>query len=152
MPRGNRCGDTEHRASLPNSFPAERLRNLRRLGQRPDGMTELRPEGSLEGRIVRVEPIEEGHREGLREAAERDPEIHRYTNMYSLGFDRWFDLALASDAEIPFVVHVEGRPVGAARCSASERVSRGSSASTWCCPTRFATRPGTRSSTTTGPR
>jgi RimJ/RimL family protein N-acetyltransferase len=78
-------------------------------------LTEIRPEGPLEGRIVRAEPIEERHREGLREAAERDPEIHRFTNMYSLGFDRWFDLALGSETEVPFVVHVGGRPVGSSR-------------------------------------
>ena len=78
-------------------------------------MSELRPDGPLEGRIVRVEPIAERHRDGLREAAEREPQIHRFTNMYSLGFERWFDLALASDAEIPFVVHVDGRPVGSTR-------------------------------------
>jgi RimJ/RimL family protein N-acetyltransferase len=78
-------------------------------------MSELRPEGPLVGRLVRVEPIAEGHREGLREAAEREPQIHRYTNMYSLGFDRWFDLALASETEIPFVVVVGGRPVGSTR-------------------------------------
>ena len=35
--------------------------------------------------------------------------------MYSLGFDRWFDLALASEREIPFVVQVDGRPVGSTR-------------------------------------
>jgi RimJ/RimL family protein N-acetyltransferase len=35
--------------------------------------------------------------------------------MYSLGFDRWFDLALASKSEIPFVVHVGGVPVGSTR-------------------------------------
>ena len=35
--------------------------------------------------------------------------------MYSLGFDRWFDLALASETEIPFVVHVGGVPVGSTR-------------------------------------
>ena len=78
-------------------------------------MSELRPEGPLEGRIVRVEPIEERHREGLREAAERDREIHRFTNMYSLGFDRWFDVALESEGEVPFVVHVGGRAVGSSR-------------------------------------
>ncbi len=78
-------------------------------------MSELRPEGPLDGRIVRAEPIEERHREGLRAAAERDPEIHRFTNMYSLGFDRWFDLALASESEVPFVVHVGGKPVGSSR-------------------------------------
>ena len=76
---------------------------------------ELRPSGSLVGRIVRAEPIEERHREGLREAAERDPQIHRYTNMYSLGFDRWFDLALESTSEVPFVVCLDGRPVGSSR-------------------------------------
>lgn len=76
---------------------------------------ELRPSGPLVGRIVRVEPIEERHREGLREAAERDPQIHRYTNMYSLGFDRWFDLALDSPSEVPFVVCLDGRPVGSSR-------------------------------------
>ena len=78
-------------------------------------MSELRSEGPLDGRIVRAEPIEERHREGLRAAAERDPEIHRFTNMYSLGFDRWFDLALASESEVPFVVHVGAKPVGSSR-------------------------------------
>lgn len=76
---------------------------------------DLRPSGPLVGRLVRVEPIEERHREGLREAAERDPRIHRYTNMYSLGFDRWFDLALHSTSEVPFVVCRDGRPVGSSR-------------------------------------
>src|SRR5690242_20866634 len=75
----------------------------------------LHPGGPLEGRLVRVEPIEERHREGLRAAAEREPQIHRFTNMYTLGFDRWFDLAVASETEVPFVVHVDGRPVGSSR-------------------------------------
>ncbi len=85
---------------------------------------ELRPSGPLVGRIVRVEPIEEGHREGLREAAERDPQIHRYTNMYSLGFDRWFDLALDSTSEVPFVVCLDGRPVGSSRYLNVEELHR----------------------------
>ena len=76
---------------------------------------DLRPAQPFVGRIVRVEPIAEAHRGGLREAAERDPRIHRYTNMYSLGFDRWFDLALASSSEIPFVVVVDGHPAGSTR-------------------------------------
>jgi RimJ/RimL family protein N-acetyltransferase len=75
----------------------------------------LRPNGPIEGRLVRLETIEERHREGLREAAERDPQIHRYTNMYSLGFDRWFDLAVESESEVPFVVHVDGVPAGSSR-------------------------------------
>jgi RimJ/RimL family protein N-acetyltransferase len=78
-------------------------------------LDDLRPSDPLVGRIVRAEPIEERHREGLREAAERDPQIHRYTNMYSFGFDRWFDLALESEKEVPFVVQVDGRPVGSSR-------------------------------------
>ena len=81
----------------------------------PTALTGLRPDTPLAGRIVRVEPIAEHHREGLREAAEREPQIHRYTGMYSLGFDRWFDEALDSEKEVPFVVHVDGRPVGSTR-------------------------------------
>ncbi len=64
---------------------------------------------------MRLEPIAERHREGLREAAEREPEIHRYTILPLLGFDRWFDLALGAPAEVPFVVVVGGRPVGSTR-------------------------------------
>jgi RimJ/RimL family protein N-acetyltransferase len=75
----------------------------------------LRPDTALEGRIVRLETIAERHREGLRDAAEQEPQIHRFTNMYSLGFDQWFDLALESDREVPFIVHVDGRPVGSSR-------------------------------------
>jgi RimJ/RimL family protein N-acetyltransferase len=80
-----------------------------------DRLTDLRPENPLAGQIVRVEPIEERHREGLRAAAEAEPQIHRFTNMYTLGFDRWFDMALATETEVPFVVHVGDRPVGSSR-------------------------------------
>ena len=79
------------------------------------GPNDLRPREPLEGRIVRVEPIAERHREGLREAAEREPQIHRFTNMYTLGFDGWFDLALESGDEVPFVVYVDDRPAGSTR-------------------------------------
>ena len=75
----------------------------------------LKPAQPLQGRIVRLEPIEERHREGLREAAEREPQIHRYTNMYTLGFDRWFDLALETEREVPFVCLVDSRPAGSSR-------------------------------------
>ena len=75
----------------------------------------LRPDAALEGRIVRVEPIAEQHRDGLREAAEREPQIHRFTGMDFFGFDGWFDQALASESDVPFVVHVGGRPVGSTR-------------------------------------
>ena len=75
----------------------------------------LKPDQPLRGRLVQLEPIDESHREGLRDAAEREPQIHRYTNMYTLGFDRWFDLALETDREVPFVCVVGGRPVGSSR-------------------------------------
>jgi RimJ/RimL family protein N-acetyltransferase len=76
---------------------------------------DLIPPGTVTGRIVRLERIAEQHRDGLRAAAEREPQIHRFTSMYSLGFDHWFDLAVASETEIPFVVHVDDRPVGSTR-------------------------------------
>jgi RimJ/RimL family protein N-acetyltransferase len=78
-------------------------------------MTELRPDGPLEGRIVRLETIAEHHREGLREAAESEPQIHRFTNMYTLGFDGWFDMSLQADQGVPFVVLVGDQPVGSSR-------------------------------------
>lgn len=78
-------------------------------------MSELRPDAPIEGRIVRLEVIDERHREGLRAAAERDPQIHRYTNLQSFGFDGWFDLALETEKEVPFVVHVNGVPSGSTR-------------------------------------
>ena len=78
-------------------------------------MRDLRPTAPIEGSLVRLERIDEGHREGLRAAAERDPQIHRYTTMESFGFDRWFDLALAAEKEVPFVVLVDGVPSGSTR-------------------------------------
>lgn len=74
----------------------------------------LRP-GPLEGRLVRLEPVAEEHRDGLREAAELESQIHRYTNMATFGFDRWFDMALATEREVPWVVIRDGRPVGSSR-------------------------------------
>jgi RimJ/RimL family protein N-acetyltransferase len=44
--------------------------------------------------------------------------------LYSFGFDRWFDLALESQTEVPFVVHVDGRPVGSTRYLNIEEVHR----------------------------
>src|SRR5471032_1490546 len=53
MTHGICCGNTEHRASQPTFYPRGRRRNI--------GVTELRPDGQLEGQIVRAEPIEERH-------------------------------------------------------------------------------------------
>ena len=63
---------------------------------------------------MRVEPLAERHREGLRAAAEAHPEIHRFTGLGFLGFERWFDEALAG-GEVPFAVLVEGTEVGSTR-------------------------------------
>jgi RimJ/RimL family protein N-acetyltransferase len=78
-------------------------------------IAQLRAAAPLDGRLVRLEPINERHRDGLRAAAEQDPWIHRFTNMYSLGFERWFDVSLTSTTSVPFVVMVDGRPVGSSR-------------------------------------
>jgi N-acetyltransferase len=64
---------------------------------------------------VRVEPLEERHRYGLRAAAEANPEIFRYTGLGFLGFERWFDEALAVEDEVPFAVLVDGSEVGSTR-------------------------------------
>ena len=74
----------------------------------------LRPDEPLVGRIVRVEPLAERHREGLRAAAGEDPAIWRYTS-YAGDFDVWFDEALASTSDIPFAVVVGGEEVGSMR-------------------------------------
>jgi RimJ/RimL family protein N-acetyltransferase len=78
-------------------------------------VTELRPPGPLAGRIVNVEPIAERHRDGLRDAAAADPHIFRFTLLGFVGFERWFDEALAVDHEVPFAVLVDGREVGSTR-------------------------------------
>ena len=69
----------------------------------------------MEGRLVRLEPIAEAHREGLREAAERDPQIHRFTLLEAMGFNRWFDEALATESDVPFVAFAGGSPAGSTR-------------------------------------
>jgi RimJ/RimL family protein N-acetyltransferase len=87
-------------------------------------MTDLRPDQPLEGRIVRVEPIAERHREGLREAAEREPQIHRYTAMYSHGNDPRFDEAHGSETAVPIDVHDDAQPAGSTRFMNIEPVHR----------------------------
>jgi RimJ/RimL family protein N-acetyltransferase len=73
----------------------------------------LRPDGPLARRLVRVEPLVERHRDGLRAAMDESPEIFRY--MAYPGFEPWFEQALAADGEIPFAVLVDGREVGSTR-------------------------------------
>jgi RimJ/RimL family protein N-acetyltransferase len=63
---------------------------------------------------VRVEPLAEPHREGLRAAVDAGPEILRYM-AFPGDFDLWFDDAVASEADIPFAIVVQGEPVGSTR-------------------------------------
>lgn len=73
----------------------------------------MRPDGALRGRIVTVEPLEERHREGLRDAAS-DVSIFRYV-AWPGDFDRYFDEALDAAADVPFAVCRDGEPVGSTR-------------------------------------
>jgi len=84
-------------------------------------MTDATPAPSgaptLVGRIVRLEPLTEAHREALRPVAQ-DERIWTTSLTHALGpsFDTWFDDALAERASgrrLPFAVRLaEGRLVG----------------------------------------
>jgi RimJ/RimL family protein N-acetyltransferase len=78
---------------------------------------------TLEGRLVRMEPIDPRHREGMH-AALADPAVWRWVKIDAsadrAAFDDWFDQALlltAERREFAFVtVDLEsGRPVGSSR-------------------------------------
>jgi RimJ/RimL family protein N-acetyltransferase len=86
---------------------------------------------TLEGRLVRLAPLAEGHRAGLHEHA-LDPETWRYTRhivttpaQFDAYLDRAFEAA-ADGTEIPFVqVDVaSGRPAGMTRFHSIERPHR----------------------------
>ncbi|HEY4349534.1 MAG TPA: GNAT family protein [Gaiellaceae bacterium] len=74
----------------------------------------LTPDQPLAGRFVRVERLEERHREGLRAAADEDPTVFRFM-AYQGDFDRWFDDALPGIADVPFVVIRNGSEAGSTR-------------------------------------
>ncbi len=81
-------------------------------------MTALRPTSPLVGERVTVEPIAEWHREELRAVADADPAIFRFmgfANGLGAEFDKWFDRALTVENEEPFVILVDGNPVGSSR-------------------------------------
>jgi RimJ/RimL family protein N-acetyltransferase len=52
---------------------------------------------TLEGRYVRLEPLEARHLAGLRAAGDEDPDIFRYMvgNPYIIGWEEWLSEALA---------------------------------------------------------
>ena len=74
---------------------------------------DLRPQSPLVGNLVRVEPLEERHREALRAAA-ADESIFGFM-VWPGDFDRWFDEALVEPNQVPFAVVVDGAPVGSTR-------------------------------------
>jgi N-acetyltransferase len=74
----------------------------------------LRPDGPLAGQLVSVEPLEEGHREGLREAAAEDPAIFRFM-AFDGDFDGWFDGGLEAPAGAAFAVVRDGHELGSTR-------------------------------------
>jgi RimJ/RimL family protein N-acetyltransferase len=78
-------------------------------------VVDLAPDGPLAGGIVRVEPLEEHHREGLRAAAEEAPQTFRFIGLGYIPFDRWLDEALAAADEVPFALIAGGREVGSTR-------------------------------------
>jgi N-acetyltransferase len=78
---------------------------------------------TLEGGVVRMEPLAERHREGLRDAL-GEAAVWRWTRIDAstspAAFDAWFDEALALTAarrEFAFatVATADGRPVGSSR-------------------------------------
>jgi N-acetyltransferase len=76
--------------------------------------SQLRPDEPLVGRIVRVEALDETHREDLRAAAGEDPSIFRYT-VYVGDFDAWFDEARQAPGDVPFATIAGDRAVGSSR-------------------------------------
>ena len=63
----------------------------------------IRPEVLLAGPLVRMEPLEERHREALREAAARGSG-HLPVHGMAGDFDLWFDEALVAPGDVPFAV------------------------------------------------
>jgi RimJ/RimL family protein N-acetyltransferase len=94
---------------------------------------------------VRLEPLEEAHRAGLRSAGQ-DPEIwaHMPYEARGSGFDRWFDHSLgvaAAGVEAVWAVRNTGALVGSTRFLAIEPAQRRLEiGSTWCAPQAWGTR------------
>lgn len=85
----------------------------------------------LEGHGVRLEPLDERHRDGLREAAS-DPTVWTYSPeakglQPAEHFERWFSRSLGqvgSAQVLPFAVSVDGRLVGSTRFLNAEPAHR----------------------------
>jgi RimJ/RimL family protein N-acetyltransferase len=91
-------------------------------------MWNLQP--TLEGQIVRLEPLAQGHHDGLRIAAS-PPEIWTYwpfnAGKSDQAFDEWFggaiaDCAAGGDAHFATILQATGEPVGSTSfCEAHEQ-------------------------------
>jgi RimJ/RimL family protein N-acetyltransferase len=88
---------------------------------------------TLEGELVRVEPLDRRHAAGLRAAAD-DPEIWRWipvdAGASDEAFDQWFEAALAASAageEAAFAIidRATGTPIGSTRFGALRPEHRG---------------------------
>ena len=106
----------------------------------------------LIGRHVRLEPLEERHREPLRAAAD-DPRIweHTVSEARGPGFDDWFSGAMTArdrGHEIPFAVRLvaSARVVGSTRfLDPVPRHKRVEIGATWYCPDVWGTVVNTES-------
>lgn len=60
----------------------------------------------LENDFVRMEPLAEAHREGLRWAAGSEPDLFQFmpADLTGAGFDGWMDWSLSRDAEMVWTV------------------------------------------------
>jgi RimJ/RimL family protein N-acetyltransferase len=101
---------------------------------------------ALTGRWVRLEPLAERHREGLRAAADDERIwVHTLTVGRGAGFDPWFDEALAECAtgnKIPFAVRrvADGQLVGSTSfLDINLRHKRIEIGSTWYHPSAWGT-------------
>lgn len=97
----------------------------------------------LTGRHVRLEPLTEAHREGLRSAAD-DPRLweHTITDGRGPAFDGWFVEALTQPARLPFAVRrlCDDALIGSTSyLDVNERHRRVEVGSTWYYPDHWAT-------------
>lgn len=109
-------------------------------------MWNLQP--TLEGQIVRLEPLAPGHHDALRAAAS-PPEIWDYWSFNAgksdAAFDQWFDGAIAEataggDAHFATILQASGEPVGSTSFCEAHEQDRGLEIGwTWLTPSVWGT-------------